>query len=253
MITDEIHSNICKYVPARDLMNWRLVSKNFKDIADARLVGPCMLYKTNAELRAAKESVSLFAARELALALRDAQTRSGDIARFLCTLIPLIGFDRIQRIGEHYPDVCTFWDTRDRERPWRDLTPEECDDEYGIAVLAFINIPLVPGATLRLSFYPTFDLDEWSADIEIGNVRVRMPEQSMKEIQYGRNSISRIEPIHKFRGGDYLALVANVELVRLAFLHEGLGLLLPPPESSDLLGQRIFGIVGMNQGQIPLV
>ena len=249
MFTDEILSNICKYVPAPDLVNWRLVSKFFKRIADARLVGPCMMYKTNAELRAAKRSVSLFTARELALALREAQKISGDIATFINTLIPLTGYDRIQRIGARYDTdqkiSCIFEDARDRERPWRDLTEEDCEDEYGIAyVHIFINTS--PTMKFCISLFPT-SIDEWSASIEVGNVRINLPDQHLREIRLAVTNLY-IEPINKFQSGDYLALVANVELVRLAYLHEGMILIRPAHSFSDAtkhVDKRVYNIVGL--------
>jgi len=69
----ELVAAIGKFVPISDIVLWRLVCKKLKHAVDSTiLVGPCSMYRTDAELIAAKNSVSEFAARRLAIALRQA-------------------------------------------------------------------------------------------------------------------------------------------------------------------------------------
>ena len=183
------------------------------------------MYKSNAELIAAKDSVSLYTVREIALGLRKAQRISGDIARFVCTLFPLSTHERIQRIGAQYDtddDIrCIFKDAQGEERPWRDMQPEDCEDMLGSADVR-ICIKTTPKMKFSIEFYPVFDEDYlWSATIEIGNVRVDLPNQYIKKIRYGPN-IQLIHAIQVIQTGDRLAFVTNLEILRLAFLHEGI-------------------------------
>jgi hypothetical protein len=240
-----------QYLPASDLVTCRLVSKAWKQLADARLVGPCMMFKTDAELVAVKDSVSLFAARELALALREATEISGDIARFIATLCPLNTHDRVQRIGAQYETdkiSCVFHDVCDRERPWKDLQPDDCDNDHG-SVYTSIKIRLVSDATLCLSLFPSFDLDTWFISVEIGNVQISWPEANIEQIKFGwPRTVDLFGPVNMFQTGDYATLVASVELARLAFLHEGVVLHRPRQRSSDdtkHIVNRVFDITGI--------
>ena len=253
MFPDDIFIRISSHATAWDLVKWRLVSKKFKTMVDARLVGPFMMYATNAQLIRVKNAVPWSDARRLGQSLRYAQTVSADIARFIVELRPLTGFDRVQRIGEYQhiskdKIICEFLDEFGNQRQWQELTSVECDGdgESESDVVCCITIPFRLFRDPWLccfTFFPGGDLVDWAVSIECQGLDITWAERSIHgarcftlpadHIEYGK---------HGFRG-EYAALITNLELVRLALLHESI--VLKRPRDADIIFHRMLDILGI--------
>jgi len=220
----ELIAAVGKFVPISDIVTWRLVCKKLKKAVDSTiLVGPCSMYRTDAELIAAKNSVSEFTARRFAIALRQALEKSKEIARFVNTLVSLEAYGSIRKVGAHFEgqeDVaCRIRDCCGRERPWADLTEEDCDnDVYGYAT---VNLEIdLPGGKLGFFFAAVIIDGEWRVTLRIGDMIMLSEDMFVDEISIYQLSHCCAFMNSDFRG-DYISLVSNLEVYRLALLHEG--------------------------------
>jgi hypothetical protein len=217
----------------------------WKMYIDRRIVGPFVRLPDFEELTAAKDSVTYFEARALAVEIKAAQRILDEFGVFCNSVRPLSLYEQKQRIGQKYDGdervTCFFFDRGYNEIDWEDVVEDESDDEE-TANMVSLTIKVMDDINVGVSAYlPLLRFEVSPASFASRGVF----EFCWEDVTLHTVFSSRVTECEiYYKEEDTLVKMTRLfELIRLALLHEGITLRLP--RRNDNTSARIFRFLGI--------